>query len=214
MRLHEILPCKFKQIYRYAKGLSSDNPIAKISLGPGDIAIDCGANVGKVTEVMASACATVYAFEPNPYAFAVLKERFSHNAHVHCYEKGVLDRDDQLKLFMHKNAESDQVKWSTGSSLLDFKSNINSNNYCVVDVIDLAQFIADLNAKVKVLKIDVEGVEYQILNKLIDTGVIHQIEHVFVETHAERVAELEAEDIKLRKKIAENNITFVNLEWD
>lgn len=36
----------------------------------GDFAIDCGANVGEVTRKMAKNGAMVYAFEPNPHAFA------------------------------------------------------------------------------------------------------------------------------------------------
>src|SRR5215213_9742927 len=35
-------------------------------LKPGDLAIDCGANVGEITARMRASGATVYAFEPNP----------------------------------------------------------------------------------------------------------------------------------------------------
>src|SRR3546814_19939216 len=41
-------------------------------LRPGDIAIDCGANVGRFTRPIAEGGATVHAFEPNPDAFAEL----------------------------------------------------------------------------------------------------------------------------------------------
>ena len=46
-----------------------------ISLQAHDIAIDCGANVGKITQFLAQQQATIYAFEPNPYAFQVLKDK-------------------------------------------------------------------------------------------------------------------------------------------
>src|SRR3546814_4183293 len=42
-------------------------------LRPGDIAIDCGANVGRFTRPIAEGGATVHAFEPNPDAFAELR---------------------------------------------------------------------------------------------------------------------------------------------
>ena len=45
------------------------------NLKAGDIALDCGANVGKITVPMAQTGAAVYAFEPNPHAFAKLKEQ-------------------------------------------------------------------------------------------------------------------------------------------
>ena len=44
-------------------------------LGPGDVAIDCGANLGAITRIMARGGAEVHAFEPNPDAYAVLKAR-------------------------------------------------------------------------------------------------------------------------------------------
>ena len=46
------------------------------ALKKGEIAIDCGVNIGHYTEVMARKGATVHAFKPNPHAFKVLKEKF------------------------------------------------------------------------------------------------------------------------------------------
>src|SRR3546814_4893063 len=46
-------------------------------LRPGDIAIDCGANVGRFTRPIAEGGATVHAFEPNPDAFAELSRNLA-----------------------------------------------------------------------------------------------------------------------------------------
>ena len=45
---------------------------AVATLQKSDIAIDCGANVGEFTRLMAKTGATVYAFEPNPIAYQEL----------------------------------------------------------------------------------------------------------------------------------------------
>src|SRR5262245_60438695 len=95
-----------------------------ISLQAHDIAIDCGANVGKITQFLAQQQATIYAFEPNPYAFRVLQEKFADAPHVHCLQKGVLDCNGVFPLYLHENADRDQIYWSTGSSLLACKSNV------------------------------------------------------------------------------------------
>jgi FkbM family methyltransferase len=208
-------------IGKFIKRLSSrksshtykDEVSAFDELGPGDVAIDCGANVGNVTARMASKGATVYAFEPNPYAYQVLKERFLGVSNVHCLNKGVLDRDDTMQLYLHENAHEDQVKWSTGSSLLKNKGNINQNSCVEIEVIDLARFIKELDMEIKVLKMDVEGVECLIINKLIDSHLIDKIKFLIAETHEKKNPPLKEETDRLRKRIEEEKLTNVELKW-
>lgn len=59
---------------RLSADLHPDSVRVLKKLSKKDIAVDCGANVGRFTEMMAQTGATVYAFEPNPDAFAVLSE--------------------------------------------------------------------------------------------------------------------------------------------
>ena len=191
----------------------SDGPLSLVDLKPGDIAIDCGANVGNVTAEMARAGATVFAFEPNPYAFEKLRNRFSDNPNIHCINKGVLDRDGRMRLYLHQRASENQVHWSPGSSLLEFKGNVDPAAFVQVEVVDLAQFIANLASEIKVVKMDVEGVEYQIIHHLIDTGVIEKIEYLLVETHEEKNPELRLAAKKLKKRIAREGITNIDLGW-
>ena len=55
-----------------------------------------------------------------------------------------------------------------------------------IEAVDLCQFIKKLDSPIEILKIDVEGVEYGIVNKLIDTELIYDIKNVFVEVHAKK----------------------------
>src|SRR4051794_32403355 len=74
-------------------------PIAlEIATEPGDILVDCGANVGDVTSSFARTGATVYAFEPDPLCFSVLSKRFSLTPNVTCFHKGVMDRNCEMVL--------------------------------------------------------------------------------------------------------------------
>ena len=45
-------------------------------LREGDLVMDCGANLGVVTEVLAATPAEVMAFEPDPWAFSKLQKKF------------------------------------------------------------------------------------------------------------------------------------------
>ncbi len=187
--------------------------LGSIPMKPTDIAIDCGANVGLMTEIMARSGATVYAFEPNPAAFKVLQEKFKNTPNVHCLPKGVFDEPGSAPLFLHQNAEQNQVHWSTGSSLLAAKSNINKDNYVTIELVDLAAFISSLQTRVRILKLDVEGVECKILRRLISTGIILMIDHVFVETHDHKIPSLKTETDEIRKIIADRNLNHVRLDW-
>jgi len=204
----------FRKLIKIMYKLIKPNDIlSKIKLQPGDIAIDCGANVGNITAKMARKGVIVYAFEPNPYAFQILKKRFLKSKNVYCLNQGVYDKNDRLRLYLHKNAYIDQIKWSTGSSLLSFKSNINPQAFIDIELIDLSQFIKNLNRKIKLLKIDVEGVECQIINKLIDTRIIECIDCLIAETHDKKVPELKIMTNKLKKRIIEEKLLNINLRW-
>lgn len=187
--------------------------LAKVTPPAGDIAIDCGANVGDITEILARRGATVHAFEPNPHAFAALQDRFRDRRNVICHQAGVSDRDTVRKLFMHVEAGKDPVFWSTGSSVLDFKSNVSTEHYVEAEFIDLARFIAELGQPVGVLKLDIEGAECPVIEHLIDTGVIRSIGQLFVETHDHRIPELKPETDALRERVAREGWTQIDLEW-
>lgn len=184
-----------------------------IPVRPGEIAIDCGANVGDVTEVLSEAGGTVHAFEPNPHAFKKLKKRFRGREHVICHPKAVFSNHGTTNLYLHEQSPENPVKWSTGSSLLSEKSNVNSDTSVEVELLDLAEFVKSLGQRVKILKMDVEGVEYELLERLIESGVIHQIDHVFVETHEDQMPGLGEKAEVVRQMIEHQGLTQINLNW-
>jgi len=187
--------------------------LAKIAPGPDEIAIDCGANVGDITEILARRGATVYAFEPNPYAYGQLRHRFAGRRKIHCKQAGVSSQDESCRLFMHEEAREDPVYWSTGSSILEFKSNVSKADYVEAKFIDLADFILGLPQPVAIVKMDIEGAECRVINHLIDTGAIERIQNLFVETHDHRIPELKEETDALRNRVAEEGLTQVDLTW-
>lgn len=189
------------------------NKLNQIKINPGDIVIDCGANVGDVTDYFVTRGAIVYAFEPNPYAFQRLQSRFDGNNNVICIKKAVSDHDGTGKLFLHELASSDQVKYSTGSSMVGDKNNVNESTYEEIEVINLSNFIDSLDSEVKVLKIDIEGEEHKVLNQMIDNGIIASIPHIFVETHEKKVPSCRVGMQKVREKINMFGLDNVDLDW-
>lgn len=185
-----------------------------IDLGPGDTAIDCGAHIGRITERMALTNATVYAFEPNPDPFKVLDAKFSGWKNVICVNKGVLDKNVVRPFYMHKNVHLDRIRWSTGASLVASKTNINRETFIEAEFINLSKFIKKLDKKIKVVKLDVEGVEVPIINNLIDTDAISYIENLLVETHESRIPEIADEVNHLKTRIKSLKLTQkIDLTW-
>jgi FkbM family methyltransferase len=182
------------------------------ALGPGSIAIDGGANVGLYTWAMAERGATVYAFEPNPTAFAVLKERMKNKPRVTCLQQAIADEDGTARLYLHWQHAQDPVGLSVSSSLLAEKGNVERESFIAVETIDLAAFIASLGQRIALLKLDVEGAEIRILRRLLDTGRIDQIDHLLVEMHDGRqVPTLKGAGADLRHRL--RDYPHVHLDW-
>jgi FkbM family methyltransferase len=186
-------------------------PIAR-----GDITIDCGANIGTVTSRLARAGATVYAFEPNPVCFDILKRRFRASRKVHCIHAGVLDRAARMT-FRCPGAygKNDLLGASIEGS---FEYNFSSHDPAiihetVVDCIDLSEFIANFS-RVRFLKLDIEGSEVALLNRLIDTRVIDIIDFVLAETHDWLMPHLKVPTAELRARLNKEGLgNKVCLDW-
>ena len=66
---------------------------------PGEwIAIDCGANIGELTQSFLKQGGLVYAFEPNKAAYEYLHKRAVNLPQVKCYNKAVSDKSGTMKL--------------------------------------------------------------------------------------------------------------------
>lgn len=189
--------------------------MAALGVARGDVAIDCGANVGNVTAALARRGAFVHAFEPNPVAFAALAERFADLSSVTLHPRAVLERSGTVRLYLHVDAAEDPVGASVGSSVLPFKGNVDEQRYVEVEAIDLSEFVLALSEPVKLMKIDVEGAECPIVNRLIDTGAIDRTETVLVELHDRHIPELSRDCAALRKRLQREGLeSRVLTDWE
>jgi FkbM family methyltransferase len=178
-----------------------------------DVAIDCGANVGLFTVPMAETGAEVHAFEPNPDAFQELERVTKGYANVTLHQAAVTAEPGPVDLYLHKRADDDPVFWSKSSSLLADKSNVREDQSVRVEGIQLGRFIQDLGRPVKLLKMDIEGAEVDVLNQLLDEGLHESIEHAFVEVHDRRVKRLAEPTQRLRDRLQELDASHFRLDW-
>lgn len=193
-----------------------ESDLTELPIGAGDLVVDCGASVGDVTAVLVEKGAEVHAFEPNPVAFAHLSERFASAGNVTCYQKAVSVAEGTAIFYPHENLveNPDAIDTANGSSLLDFKGNVSTEHGYEVGTIDLVAFLEGLDRPVRLLKIDIEGAEIDVVNRLLDEDALRQVEQVLVETHERKIPELKEPTDALRQRIIDKGLDDkVSLDW-
>ncbi len=191
----------------------SKRAVRCLGLKASDAVLDCGANVGEMTAVMAEGGAMVHAFEPNPYACGVLRQKFQGNPRVRIHEAAVHTADGFLPLYLHQNSEQDEVHWSNGSSLMAEKPNISRDRFLTTRTIDLAAFMATLPGRVRLLKMDIEGAEVEVLRHLIDSGALDKVDFLFVETHEKKMPWLAEATAQLKADLAAHPSCQARFDW-
>ncbi len=181
-------------------------------VGRDDICIDCGANVGEYTELMASTGATVYAFEPDPNVFEVLSKRFRLRANVVLINKAVSGSDGRSRLYFHKDQPSAPVRFSKSSTL--FREKEQAGDHSIeIETVSLAGFIKSIEHPIAVLKMDIEGAEIEVLNALLDADLASRIGQAFVELHDRKIASLAGPTARLRERLASMDASHFHLDW-
>ena len=183
------------------------------ALPRGAIALDCGANVGDVTAKLARRCSLVVAFEPSPVAFHALQRRVGSRRNVRLVHAAVGAADGTRRLYDHESAGTDPLGASAGSSLHPSKLNVNERDWTTVTVLDLDRVVANLTSPPDLLKLDVEGTEIEILERLIDTGRLETIPNVVVEMHDDVIPELAERGAQLRERLEDSRYRHVRLDW-
>ena len=182
-------------------------------LETGDIAIDCGASDGKCTRRLAATGATVYAFEPDPHGFTGLQAMFGGTANIKLRKQAVGIEPARVPLFRSPAFAVNPDRYVHHSSLYASKADVTSTDSVIVEQIDLLSFIAALPQRVALLKLDIEGAEVPIIERLLDTGMVTRVDCIFAETHERIVPELVTRTIALRQRIARENLLHINLDW-
>lgn len=172
-------------------------------LRPGDLAIDCGANVGSITARLAATGADVIAFEPDPVPFAELARAVEGHAHVTLHQKAVGVAAGTAPLFRGERFDENPIVSSRRSTILP-GANRMEGAAMEVEVVDLPGLLRDLardRGEIAFLKIDVEGAELDILTEMLRDDLFARVRLTVAELHGYKFPDLKDEFTALRQTI-------------
>lgn len=186
---------------------------AEYCQGQGLAAVDLGANVGEFTSRLSEFASTVYAFEPDPWAFSELKKRTKHIKNVVLYPAAAGDEDGTVTLYRHPKRHENRLL-STVSSIREDSRIVKKNSQAIdIQKIDFVKWMQETDERFGILKIDIEGAEVELLEALLWSDEVKRFEYIFCETHEPEFPHLSTQYQRLRKRASELTTPVINLDW-
>ena len=150
------------------------------------IFLDCGANRGQSivgAKKQFGIDTEVYSFEAVTVLYNKLVDKWKDDLKVKLYNNAVWDKVDKVKIYI-------STEWSDASTLYleKFDRKIDQDLYNEVDSIDLSDFIKNnfTPEDYIILKLDIEGAEYDVLYHLAQTGVLSYVNELWGEWHLDK----------------------------
>lgn len=175
--------------------------------------IDCGAHCGEsiLTAKQRFGIDThIVSFEPVTYLANQLQEIHKDNESIQIVNAAIWINDDIKKFYISCDI-------TDGSSLLGENiNNLNKSVYIDIPCVDLSSWIKNTFTKNDyiILKLDIEGAEYEVLNKMIEEGTINMIKEFWGEWHDDKISDKHTLELskKVYKYLNDNNIKFETWE--
>lgn len=180
------------------------------------IFIDGGCHNGVFSDIALACGGVVYAFEPNVYLCAFLRNLYQNNPRFILSESAISTKNAKTIFY---NLIDDMV--SQGASIVEFGTNYceetqESSGY-EVEMIDFCAFVREIVAKhgkIHFIKLDIEGAEFEVLEAFIAQDLYKNVEYIMVETHERLFDNPNAKITALKAQIADKNITNIYLDWE
>mgnify|MGYP001449673741 CR=1 FL=1 len=141
-------------------------------LNENSIVFDIGGYVGDFTSLIYEKYkCKVYIFEPSQVFYKTCIERFKDNKNILCFNYGLSDSEDELSLSNENEASS-------------ITKNINNKNSETVKIRKFSNVFKELRInKIDLLKVNIEGSEYNLIPHMIEENLIEKINNIQIQFH-------------------------------
>lgn len=170
-------------------------------LGPNAVVLDAGVYQADFTNWCTERWkCSVIGFEPVPSFYEQALKALRDPSYVHLYKYGLGGSNRQEKL--HIRADS---------STVFFKKNVPEEDLCTIEIRDVARVFLDLALRrVDLFKINIEGGEYELIDRLVDTMLIYRVRYVQVQFHGGKLPGMgptnaDEERLRIRSRLAETH---------
>jgi FkbM family methyltransferase len=164
------------------------------SAPPGSVVWDIGANIGVASLFFAQNpnIDHVYAYEPMPYTFEWAKRSLGLNpalaAKIDLRNEGIGNSDKEIHISYTKRAKSAAGVSDIPQRMKDQyglkEDEMEQVTVHIVDADGALKTIRENHPKATILlKLDAEGIEYEVIDRLVETGRISEIAAAVIEWH-------------------------------
>lgn len=166
-----------------------------------DTVLDIGAFRGMASTEFAQRAGRVFAYEPHPLLFAELLRNTRHYKRITAIDKAVATSTGTATFHLRPRSDGSP---SDGSTLVGNKSNVDYDavERVSVETVSLADAVRATGGPVRLVKMDVEGSEYEILSAFVESDAVTEVGLVYVEDHCDRVPGLADQRARVEARIA------------
>lgn len=186
-------------------------------LKPKDLVLDCGANVGTISALLAQTGANVLAYEPDPFAFSELRKTCKDLPNVTLHNAAVGVTAGSIRLMRSSNFDENPAGASVkstiipGGRMIDEREGVEVSLLCFPDIV---RELTSKGAEIALIKMDIEGAELDILEALETQGLFDSIQCLVVETHERKFKALRPRYRALRQRLADGPYAGrIYLDW-
>lgn len=140
-------------------------------LDAGSLVFDVGGYEGQwASDVFSMYCCTIHIFEPVSEFADRIQQRFSNNDRIHVHRFGLLNENRVLRISVSQD----------GSSFYR-----NGSDLRYARLVKASDFVLDHQIEaIDLMKINIEGGEYELLEHLVDSGLVTRIDNIQVQFHS------------------------------
>ena len=189
---------------RWQRDRGDETRLLQYKLDDSSVVFDCGGYLGQwASEIFELYKCKIDVFEPLSEYQEIIKQRFINNEKITLHDCGVASEDRHAKIYLQADGSS------------EFLFQDDSSRYEMAKLKRLSDVIAaaDLkDDKIDLLKMNIEGAEYEVIIDLINSGKISSISNLLVQFHSEDDGIKNA--VQIRKDIHSNLKKTHKLSWN